>query len=857
MTSALWIAVLITCAPAEGLVAQGLTLPGTSQQADTVTLQIEQGTPPGPIPLDRIPTRLEQDLDRLQQIKHDTERDEGFQQIRENFYELVSGTDAILDRFESVSLPTLHSADLRNYRNSLERERGRLTQRGDNLERRFRTLEANRHDLDRIRVEWALTEDALGLDTVSAPSFGSAVARIRVAADSASAGLDARLLELLEAGEELARVGGRVDAALDEIQAALATHRRQLLIRDAPPLWRPVAVLSADRPWLGDAGAYLAADARAFTESLKADRDRVLLHLLVFILVLIAFLWLRKRSTEWPEDPELETARFMLSRPYSAAALTALLASAWIYPHASFLVVDVVLVLSMIPVLRLLPPRMLMERKKAVYWLLVLFLASRLVAMLVPGTRVHRLAILTLGVATSLWALGMVRLSQSDRQGLITGGWLRAVGVASRTALGLAAFGVVLNVAGWANLSEVLIRGVIPSAYLAIVVSLAATLLIGLARGIASSPLLRRSRAFRDNEPALLRMFSTLVTFVAVAVWAWATLAWFGSEQELFSRIRALLTHEFSIGALEISIGRVLLFFLILWVATRIGRIVRAVLRDDLLPGMSVSPGQADAWATLAQWAILVVGFLFAAAAAGIGGGQLAVLAGALGVGIGFGLQNIVNNFVSGFILIFEQPIKVGDTIEISSLSLLGEVRRIGIRSSTIHTYDGADVVVPNSNLIQSEVINWTLSDTKRRFEVPVGVKYGTDPQRVIDLLLEVARRSPRVLEHPAPVALFTGFGDSSLNFVLRMWSATFDDSIRLRSEVGVLVNDALKAEGIEIPFPQRDLHLRSVSQDAGRGLTGMADRGVSPGAAPDSAAARPGDPDATPDSRKATGSPD
>jgi small-conductance mechanosensitive channel len=203
---------------------------------------------------------------------------------------------------------------------------------------------------------------------------------------------------------------------------------------------------------------------------------------------------------------------------------------------------------------------------------------------------------------------------------------------------------------------------------------------------------------------------------------------------------------------------------------------------------------------------------MFAAASAGIGGGQMAVLAGALGVGIGFGLQNIVNNFVSGFILIFEQPIKVGDKIEISSLGLMGEVRRIGIRSSIIRTFDGADVVVPNSNLIQSEVINWTLSDTKRRVEVLVGVKYGTDPRQVIDLLLSVARENPRVLTWPEPAALFAGFGASSLDFTLRIWSATFDESIRLRSEVNVMVNDALKEAGIEIPFPQRDLHVRSVA---------------------------------------------
>ena len=208
----------------------------------------------------------------------------------------------------------------------------------------------------------------------------------------------------------------------------------------------------------------------------------------------------------------------------------------------------------------------------------------------------------------------------------------------------------------------------------------------------------------------------------------------------------------------------------------------------------------------------------------------MAVLAGALGVGIGFGLQNIVNNFVSGFILIFEQPIKVGDKVEISSLKLMGEVRRIGIRSSIIRTFAGADVVVPNSNLIQSEVINWTLSDTKRRVEVLVGVKYGTDPQRVVELLLDVARESPRILKHPPPAALFTGFGDSSLNFVLRVWTATFDESIVQSSEVAIAVNAALKAAGIEIPFPQRDLHVRSVAPGVAADLPAIQDPPEEPG---------------------------
>jgi small-conductance mechanosensitive channel len=197
-------------------------------------------------------------------------------------------------------------------------------------------------------------------------------------------------------------------------------------------------------------------------------------------------------------------------------------------------------------------------------------------------------------------------------------------------------------------------------------------------------------------------------------------------------------------------------------------------------------------------------------AAAGFELGNVTLLAGALGVGIGFGLQNVVNNFISGLILLFERPVQVGDTIQVGEV--LGEVRRIGIRSSTVRTWQGAEVIVPNGTLISEQVVNWTLSDRERRIDVQVGVAYGTDPERVLALLLEVAAKHGEVLAHPAPAALFLGFGDSSLNFELRAWTQNSADWMRIRSDLNVAIHAALAAAAIEIPFPQRDLHLRSVS---------------------------------------------
>jgi small-conductance mechanosensitive channel len=155
----------------------------------------------------------------------------------------------------------------------------------------------------------------------------------------------------------------------------------------------------------------------------------------------------------------------------------------------------------------------------------------------------------------------------------------------------------------------------------------------------------------------------------------------------------------------------------------------------------------------------------------------------------------------------------VGDTVEVGSL--VGEVRRIGIRASTVRTWQGAEVIVPNANLISEQVVNWTLSDRNRRVEITVGVAYGTDPERVLELLRAAAVDVPDVLANPAPLALFAGFGESSLDFELRVWTGNAEQVARVRSDVAIAVHAGLRDARIAIPFPQRDLHLVTTPEPA------------------------------------------
>jgi potassium efflux system protein len=167
-------------------------------------------------------------------------------------------------------------------------------------------------------------------------------------------------------------------------------------------------------------------------------------------------------------------------------------------------------------------------------------------------------------------------------------------------------------------------------------------------------------------------------------------------------------------------------------------------------------------------------------------------------------------------ILLFERPIQRGDTVEVGGV--MGDVVRINMRSSTVRTFDGAEVVVPNSHFISNQFTNWTLSDSQRRIVIPVGVAYGTNPEQVIEILTAEAKRHEHILEQPEPITIFIGFGESSLDFEIRAWTQRFDWR-RIQSEIGLAIIHALDAAGIQIPFPQRDLHLRSVDPEAGGSL--------------------------------------
>jgi small-conductance mechanosensitive channel len=614
----------------------------------------------------------------------------------------------------------------------------------------------------------------------------------------------AEAIVALESGLLSANRG--VTSSLEIVREAQAARRSRLFEPDQPPLWaaRPVtdsegAIERIREDWQRDLetlGAFL-----------ELRSDRAVQHLMLFLAMLLAALALRRRVARWSaEDPELGEAAHVFRYPVSVALLVGLLSTPAFHPLAPGIVHDLGRAALLIPALRLLPPLVERPFRPLVYALAAFYLSAQ-VRELIEGAPLLSRYLFT-AEAFVAWLIRPARLVKIEGAGSVP----PALGVAARLILLILALAFAANLLGYLAFAQILGRGILGTIY-------AAVIFYGgyrIARVFLSVALhtdtARRLGMVRVGGPSIERWSARLLRILAALWWFEATLDSFTIRDPVLGGLRSVVTTPLRVGAVSLSLSDLLAFAATIGAAVLLSRLIRFVLEEDVFPRVVLRRGVPNAVSTSIHYVLLVLGFMLAVAAAGMDLSRLALLAGAFGVGIGFGLQNVVNNFVSGLILLFERPIQVGDTIEVGGL--LGDVRSIGIRASTVRTVDGAEVIIPNGSLISDQVINWTLSDRRRRVIVKVGVAYGTDPEKVLKILSEVAQTHPTVLDDPKPQADFLGFGDSSLDFQLRCWIPRFEEGFGMRSALAIAINAQLRDAGIQIPFPQRDLHVRSIDPE-------------------------------------------
>lgn len=376
---------------------------------------------------------------------------------------------------------------------------------------------------------------------------------------------------------------------------------------------------------------------------------------------------------------------------------------------------------------------------------------------------------------------------------------------------------MVAELSGYRNMAYWLLRLILGTGVIVFMAWLSGHLLKEFFEGFRSGRFwwqkgLRRVLGYGVDEA--MPWLGWIYALAVIVLWllaAYGVMKVWGISGKTMESLLGYLLDGFQVGSLTIVPLRVVIAILIFAILLALSGWVRRRMESVWLVNSRMERGSREALVTISGYTGMAVALLIALAVAGVKFTSLAIIAGALSVGIGFGLQNIVNNFVSGLILLFERPVKTGDWIMVGSTE--GYVKRISIRSTLIQTFDRADVIVPNSELISSQVTNWMLYDPRGRVRVPVGVAYGSDTQKIKELLLQIAAAHPSVITDGSmtePKVLFLGFGDSSLNFELRAFIQNIDERLQVVSDINFAIDAAFREHNIEIPFPQRDLHVRS-----------------------------------------------
>jgi potassium efflux system protein len=682
------------------------------------------------------------------------------------------------------------------------------------LAKRGKQIEEQGRKVREMTERWRVTREA----SVAAEVAPEIVQRIDEVLASGKRVLDSanqRQGAIVTLQSQTAELSGTRRAQLDRLAEVRDSLVGNVLQRDRAPLWHPRVYepLTGGEMW----DQLKATEVREYENSrgyILRNQLPILLHLLLLVGLVIGMLAARGRvRLRAQTDEGLGAVKAVFDSPISLSVLLVMLLVVWTFadmPRAMAGILGMALLIPAVLVLR----RLLDPGLFALLNLLVaLVVLDRLRMVLAPLPHAPRLVFLVQMLAVAgiaLWFTRSARLRQLSPEAA-RARHVRAVDAWMRVALVASLFSAAAEVAGYSSLGLLVGGAVLFAAFAAVVLYGGYRVIDGLVAYALLARPLRLLGMVQRHRRLIREKTMRLVGIAAVLWWGYALLRRLGVFDEVWGALVAVFTTGLPLGEIAITLGDVALFFLTIWITFQLSKFIRFALEEDVYTRVGLRKGQPYAVSTLTHYIILTVGVLLAFAALGLDLNRFTLLAGAFGVGIGFGLQTIVNNFVSGLILLTERPVEVGDTVQLVEGDVFGEVQRIGIRSSTVRTWQGAEVIVPNADLVASQVTNWTHSDKRRRMEVQVGVPYGTDPAWMLQVLLEVPKANPGVLDDPAPSVLFTSFGDSALLFEVRCWTDDFENFLSVKSEVTVGIAEALKRVGVEIPFPQRDLHVKSV----------------------------------------------
>jgi small-conductance mechanosensitive channel len=524
---------------------------------------------------------------------------------------------------------------------------------------------------------------------------------------------------------------------------------------------------------------------------------------IVFLIMLSILIWLRTKHKTLSEELKLEHASgvFIVQRPIMSAIMLTLLWIIWTIPEMPYFLDKIVSILFLIPFLLIFHGVIQKPLRNSLYYFFLIFLVVNLSPFFYLGAIISRIATLLESFLIAAFLFWFIKnRKQIKPENKAANFWYQFLSFISPVYLILIVAGIIANVIGYENLDKLVSYGILASLLLGLIFGTAYFALKGLILLFTATTLVHISNNIRNNKESFLRSLDRLLWTGTVIAWSYFTLISFELWEPLLKWGRGVWVIGYEFGNIHITIGGIINFFLIILLSWLISMFIRMLLQDEILARFNLPRGIPMAISSLTQYSLVFIGVVLALAYAGFDLQNLGIMAGALGVGIGFGLQNLVGNFISGLILVFERPVTIGDIVKVDNYE--GTVVNIGIRSSVIRQWDGSRIIVPNSDLISNKVLNWSMTHFERRFIIRIHTPPDTDPDLVIKLMTEAAAKEELILDDPAPITYFIGIVDQALAFDLFFWVSK--DILVAKSNVNLAVQKTLKGAGIKVLLPKK-----------------------------------------------------
>ncbi|MFZ5569074.1 MAG: mechanosensitive ion channel domain-containing protein [Thermodesulfobacteriota bacterium] len=683
--------------------------------------------------------------------------------------------------------------ELRKSRTELKKITGGVGEALTNLE----VLEKSwREEMKRLE-DWKslLNKDASLQDVKSVLKRGQQTVKKSLAL------ISAKLKNLVEVEEKASEIQGKILPLTEEINLLLDRHRRDILASSGPPMYTLAFLKQFDVDLAKSLAGGIAAVKSPPRSFLAGNAWLLLLQLLIAIVIPVAIYRYRQDLTAWDE------LRFLANRPMASGIFISLFALSHWYKMAPQEWWAVIWIMGSIAAARTARPFLdSLWRKWLLYGMAVLLSVLqmfRIFNLPVPLLGLFLFGMSGIGLVLCVW-----RSIARSRQG-------KPAGFTVVLRLGAVVFAAVLitEVLGYGRLSQHIMDAALKTVFLALAAWMFSRVACGLLSFAVRSAHLQRIHMIRVRTHVVISKMAAAVNLLFGVLFLSLMLVTWKPALHPEDILEDFLDLGFTIGEWRLTVGVAVGAAIIFYGSILASRMVQTILKEEFFPRRQVEYGVRISIARLVHYAFVSAGFLMTLKALGFSLQNVTIIGGALSIGIGFGLQAIVNNFVSGLILLFERPIKVGDMIQIDDQA--ARIKKVGLRATIVETYDRAEIVVPNSDLISNKVTNWTLADRTRRISISIGVAYGSDVPRVMEILHTCAAENADVLKEPETQVLFMAFGESSLDFQLRIWIDDVDKGPKVISALNLDIERRFREAGIEIPFPQRDLHLRSIDAKA------------------------------------------